>query len=143
MLELVAQSVKQRGSGDPRTGAHDLLDGFQLRMFFNLSMKNVDRNYISISTKEVPTGLPGDTSLFAESTSEFSLSTGRCLTERAATELLLSRGGGLMCVGGGMAAEAGLSAVVACVAWGVAELEAWAKQSWRRQLGLSITVSRE
>ncbi|GIL65458.1 hypothetical protein Vafri_19244 [Volvox africanus] len=65
MLELVAQSVKQRGSGDARTGAHDLLGEFQLRPFFNLSMKNVDRNYITISTKEVPTGLPGDTSLFS------------------------------------------------------------------------------
>ncbi|GLC33476.1 hypothetical protein PLESTB_000079000 [Pleodorina starrii] len=65
MLELVAQSVKQRGSGESRTGAHDLLSEFHLRPFFNLSMKNVDRNYISISTKEVPTGLPGDTSLFS------------------------------------------------------------------------------
>jgi hypothetical protein len=36
-----------------------------LRPFYNLSMKNVDRNYITISTKEVPTGLPGDTSLFS------------------------------------------------------------------------------
>lgn len=95
MLELVAQAVAQRGafvwpsgtvihdllaithspifticpdvigSGEARTGAHDLLSEFQLQPFYNLSMKSVDRNYISISTKEVPTGLPGDTSLFA------------------------------------------------------------------------------
>ncbi|GFR52807.1 hypothetical protein Agub_g15429 [Astrephomene gubernaculifera] len=66
MLELVAQSVAQRAAaGTARTGAHDLLSEFQLRPFYNLSMKGVDRNYLTISTKEVPTGLPGDTSLFA------------------------------------------------------------------------------
>ncbi|PNH06794.1 hypothetical protein TSOC_006812 [Tetrabaena socialis] len=64
MLDLVAKSVEQRGHGSARTGAHDLLSEFQLRPFYSLSLRIPDRNYISVSTKEVPTGLPGDTSLY-------------------------------------------------------------------------------
>ncbi|KAG2431705.1 hypothetical protein HXX76_009204 [Chlamydomonas incerta] len=70
MLELVAQSVSQRiSSGSSRrTGAGDLLSEFGLTRFYDVVMKQPlsDKNYITISTKEVPTGLPGDTSLFMD-----------------------------------------------------------------------------
>ncbi|PNW77863.1 hypothetical protein CHLRE_10g454800v5 [Chlamydomonas reinhardtii] len=70
MLELVAQSVSQRGSSGSsrRTGAGDLLGEFGLTRFYDLVMRQpvADKNYITISTREVPTGLPGDTSLFMD-----------------------------------------------------------------------------
>ncbi|KAG2449503.1 hypothetical protein HYH02_005647 [Chlamydomonas schloesseri] len=68
MLELVAQSVSQRGSSGAsrRTGAGDLISEFYLTPFYDAIMKQPDKNYISISTKEVPTGLPGDTSLYMD-----------------------------------------------------------------------------
>jgi hypothetical protein len=64
-MDLVAQSVQERGSGDLRTGSLDLLGAFNLWKFYEHTVRSQDRNHIALAAKETPNGIPGDTSLFA------------------------------------------------------------------------------
>ena len=63
-MELVAQSVQERGSGDLRTGAQDLLTAFALTRFYQHTLQSQDRNHIALASKETPSGIPGSTSLY-------------------------------------------------------------------------------
>ncbi|KAG2482699.1 hypothetical protein HYH03_018380 [Edaphochlamys debaryana] len=68
MLELAVQSARARVEAPLsglRTGACDLLAEFGLAPFYGLSLKGPDRNYLQVPARDVPPGLPGDTSLYA------------------------------------------------------------------------------
>lgn len=65
MLELVkAQHGAEEGGELPRTGAHDLLQAFELKRYYQVASRSQSRNWIQAAAKEVASGIPGDLGLY-------------------------------------------------------------------------------